>query len=460
LNKRLVEENRHLVEAVNREHPESFGDQLVSALEEKAAEDDKVKEQLRDALKKSEEKCAHLIEDLEAEKEARRRGAEKFKMQIESASREVESLVEDLDHKLASKEEEIKVLKERLGQDGREADRVKDAEERAEKAREAREVAERKAVGMERDLERCKSDLDRRAREVSALERKSEELASALRDEKATTTALSNQLQDSSSRLSEMESRALSAESGLEELASELSSKQASLVSANVRISTLEAELKRNETDIEERQKLEAALDECERKLVTDDEDIRSLRKKTEALEEEVQSARRQTHRQPHPSELESDTSSMDTAPEEMMRVEEHERIITDLEAQLDEAHRDIGRLEHQLAGSPASKALAQAKDVRIELLEKERQELMERVDALRGALGAGDADGTLKPSTPGAGAASSTPARPLHKAVLSLRTPKTPGAPLKDVSDFRSDFFFCLLIRAIGRQLAILASS
>jgi chromosome segregation ATPase len=96
-----------------------------------------------------------------------------------------------------------------------------------------------------------------------------------------------------------------------------------------------------------------------------------------------------------------------------------------DVETELDEAHREIARLSALLNHSPARTAIQKAKDLRIQTLEKENEELLERVRTLRDGL-----------NTPGKVINAST-ASPLYRQVLSagLRIPLTPGAPLGEVS-------------------------
>jgi len=57
---------------------------------------------------------------------------------------------------------------------------------------------------------------------------------------------------------------------------------------------------------------------------------------------------------------------------------------IASLEAELDDAQREIGRLNAILAQSPARKAIDHARESRIEMLEREKEELLERIRVLK----------------------------------------------------------------------------
>jgi chromosome segregation ATPase len=97
------------------------------------------------------------------------------------------------------------------------------------------------------------------------------------------------------------------------------------------------------------------------------------------------------------------------------------------LEGELDDANKEIAKLTALLQASPARKAIDAAKEARIQMLEREREDLMETVKNLRS---------TVKDlGTPSrvVNASASSP-HPLQGLSLHARTPKTPGGPLRDV--------------------------
>jgi myosin protein heavy chain len=99
------------------------------------------------------------------------------------------------------------------------------------------------------------------------------------------------------------------------------------------------------------------------------------------------------------------------------------------LESELDDANKEIARLNLLLSQSPARKAIEKAKDTKIEMLEKEKEDLSERVRMLRNMMNEMGSSNRLINGGTGIS--------PIHRQVLSMsmRAPRTPGAPLQDVS-------------------------
>jgi hypothetical protein len=98
------------------------------------------------------------------------------------------------------------------------------------------------------------------------------------------------------------------------------------------------------------------------------------------------------------------------------------------MEERLDEAHREIGKLKHELASTPHRKSHIEMRDARIKALEREKAALAERLSA-REASASGMVSGSMM------AAGSPFKASPfVNKALASLKTPKTPGS-LKEVS-------------------------
>ena len=156
---------------------------------------------------------------------------------------------------------------------------------------------------------------------------------------------------------------------------------------------------------------MEDALEAAEEKMRSDEERMAELRGRLTALERE--------------QERQQDLAIAD--PPSNHEAEEA------LEAELDEANREIARLSALLQQSPARRAIDKAKDTRIEALEREKEELLERVRALKSS--------NAEMATPHR-LANTSGISPIHRQVLSmsLKTPKTPGAPLRDVRCHRSE--------------------
>ncbi|KAK2464002.1 hypothetical protein APHAL10511_003946 [Amanita phalloides] len=155
-------------------------------------------------------------------------------------------------------------------------------------------------------------------------------------------------------------------------------------------------------------QHLEDVLQDTEDKMVHDQGVIAELSGRIGSLEREL---KREKGRQVDPS-----------------RDLPNELDIQALEEELDSANREIARLNTVLNQSPARKAVDKAKDMRIEVLEREKEELLERNKALRMTMNEMNASSKV---------INSSGISPIHRHVLSMsiRAPRTPGGPLKELS-------------------------
>ncbi|KAI0036219.1 hypothetical protein K488DRAFT_82325 [Vararia minispora EC-137] len=165
-------------------------------------------------------------------------------------------------------------------------------------------------------------------------------------------------------------------------------------------IARLEEEAERN---AELGRQMEDALVAAEEKAVKDEAELSELRLKVFNLERD---------RSYHGISRNADRILQETSPE-----------IAELESELDDAYKRIGKLEALLAQSPAREALDKAKDARLQMLEKEREELLDRIKSYA----------RNTPKKP----ANESNISPMHRQVLNLtmRAPKTPGGPLGDLT-------------------------
>jgi DNA repair exonuclease SbcCD ATPase subunit len=155
---------------------------------------------------------------------------------------------------------------------------------------------------------------------------------------------------------------------------------------------------------------LEAALDAAEQKMRADEEALAELRSKVTTFERE------------------RDRVEKSRTDERNADLEEAEEQIEALERELDDAHREISRLSSELAQSPARKALDRARDAKIELLEKEKEDLQGRLNSLKHDVTGWNTPGKFN---------NASGISPIHRQVLNLtmKAPKTPGTPLRDVN-------------------------
>ncbi|KAL5492538.1 hypothetical protein ACEPAI_3985 [Sanghuangporus weigelae] len=207
---------------------------------------------------------------------------------------------------------------------------------------------------------------------------------------KSELTLSSNQIRDLEKELNEVRERH--------------AEKHDALDIANERITLSCDELENARSNV---QQLENALEESDKKILANNDELVELRSKLAIMEREHEKAKKINH-----SESNFADDSVDVA---------------SLKAELSEATKEIGRLTSLLDQNPARKALDKARESRINLLEKENQELLEQLRAARDP--SYYATPHRNPSMSGLS--------PMHRRLinLSLRTPKTPGEPLRNAS-------------------------
>lgn len=232
------------------------------------------------------------------------------------------------------------------------------------------------------------------------------------------------ELQDVKAYITELEADAGLAMDHIEALQQEIQEAREKAIGDDDIVAKIKHESEQNAELVTQ---LEDALDAAEQKMRADEEALAEVRNKVATLERERDRA---------------DKSRTD---ERNAELEEAENQIEALERELDDAHREIGRLNSELTHSPARKALDKARDAKIELLEKEKEDLLERLNGFKHEIAAWNTPGKFN---------SANGISPMHRQVLNmtLKTPKTPGAPLRDVyiscySVFRSiepgNYFF-----------------
>ncbi|KAF8527286.1 hypothetical protein JB92DRAFT_2698552 [Gautieria morchelliformis] len=459
LNRRLQEENETLVSRL-RVHGEEVelgkvADELETdgfqgieeaVLEEVAA--------MRDELDKCElEKRAFktatdaLVESLhremdevicerDTEREERKKDKERWKDRMAEVERGVEGVIKELERRLEeaernansrlSAEENVRELEAKcLAIE----DDLNVAKCRAEKAESA--LASSSDLGAE--MKQAYEHAEAHKEEIRIIKERADQLERRLRDaeykEKQIRASSEDQLaeldaelrqsleaqQSAEARALELEEETKAANDRLEELQDELRTSQQQTSQLVADTEDIRDRLEKREVEIaraaEFARQMEDALEDSERKMIADEEELASLRTKAIRLERELETLRVHTHSIASPDKNDTVTRECTL----------HELDTDQLEAELDEAHRQIGRLNHLLSESPTRKAIDQAKDMRIELLEREKDQLTERVRAL-----------TTLPSS-GVNRSEQSPLP--HRQVLVSRTPKTPGPPLKDYS-------------------------
>lgn len=465
LNRRLVEENEELVKRLETQRgPTSTileEDESAKALEIAALED--------------------MVRTLEAEvnreKEEREKDRHDFKKRVKDAEEGVEVVVDKLERELETLED----AKEQAMIKARRAQELKDdAEERANRAEIALAKLTRSTVSPRRGqsigspagsgsasadedfkeaLERVaelEAELRLTTQRYQGLEEELKSADEALEEFRIDKQAADRKLISVTKQLEKSEVVTGEQEQRIHELEEDLHDSQASVESLMVELGDTQEEaasakeelnaalvdvevLREKTVALESRceqferdaSQMEEALEEGEEQMMHDQEEIAALRGELERLRLVVSTG---------PSALSSNRASTNTAvslrEQSASGLPVSQEEIEVLEKELDDAHREIGRLQHLLRDSPTRAALAQAKDSKLDSLERENAELEEKVRALRVLLskGPGSSSSLLAPVTPARGSALGLGASPAVRSMPSFRGPKTPGGPLKDV--------------------------
>ncbi|KIL69166.1 hypothetical protein M378DRAFT_70128 [Amanita muscaria Koide BX008] len=498
LNRRLQEENEILLEKLrklqeekeglaNEKHKENLsaafssesrrssigrrisgGTVLDDVREDVIAEDwQEEKAELEDLIESYKEGMAQITEEkdqlqhrLGAEREERDRDKQRWKDRITELEEGVEVIVKDLEQKLEQSEETARQVEEDRDRQVRDLTRqlslaeddqamALERAERAERALESeqelggelRETNERLSKVMS-ELRNADSHIQDLEQDLARAGAKVETLEKTLRAEKDNSKGLVEELDKKvrelareRERVQGLEAEVRQVEEHTKPMETYIADLEEQMENAADRIASLEGELtgadqelqkalsaetearqrfQRLELDLQKAQELEEqmedALEDAERKRIREQDIEADLRAKVDSLERELE---RERERRVDPSrELAGHT----------------EAEIQTLEDELDAANRDIARLNTILNQSPARKAVDKAKDMRIEVLEREKEELLERNKALRTAMNEMNTPSKI---------VNASGISPIHRHVLSLsiRAPRTPGGPLKDLS-------------------------
>ena len=429
-------------------------------LEEKAELEDMV-----DAFKEEVTKCMiekeEVERELEKEKEERERDKERWRERMAEVEEGVSGIIAGLEKKLEASEKRVKETEEETrrqiqemekelseirGEHDLAVDRASKAERLLENGKELggalKEANERvgkimsdlrNANAQIKELEEEITHSDARVDELQKRAEEDQEVLSGLEEELNTQSdavaserAKNKQLEDvlyqveeelgaTKAYVNELEEGASAAVEQIEKLEEELAAARQSVESLEKAEEQASIHMKNLEEDAEKAREvarqMEEALDEAERKMLADEEALADLKVKVDSLEREKQ-------------RLASQEISRTPAVEAGLTQDDLEV----LENELDGANKEIARLQTLLEQSPARKAMEKAKDMKIEMLEREKEELLERNKALRMTFN--------EMNTPSK-VYNANGISPIHRHVLSMsiKAPRAPGAPLRDVS-------------------------
>ncbi|TDL23585.1 hypothetical protein BD410DRAFT_720667 [Rickenella mellea] len=464
LNRRLQEENEVLLERLRIQQDENMrlmikqggSGELSGVAEDATAEGwvlerevlERQVEDLRSAVQAREDEKVQLESQLDDERVQRMKDKDRWKERMTEVEQGVSDIVQELERKLGAAESAIidceKEIKEKtmhldIANEEKRilVDRAENAERiigsKKESGEELRD-AYGKMSQLSSDLQVANVQIEQLRGDLSlAIESKNE--AQAISDASTKTSQdLQSKIKDlklatqsSEARVKELENQNRAFDEELNDLKAYVDKLESHALEAADRIETLEQQLSMvsedNERLLTERRdrdekikrldeaaftaeesalRMTEALAECEKKIVTDEEEIAALVAKIGS--KDVGKGGPQDLEKPHSSNAD----------------------IEALESELDQADKEIARLNNLLQQSPARKAIDKAKDARIAMLERDKEELLERVRALKN---------TASPfATPTRGFHGSAMS-PMHKHLLTMRTPRTPGGPLNDLS-------------------------
>ena len=446
LNRQLTEENRRLTEQLgmqdrSRQHANSIlverSRHLIDIAEPDAASETFVNAMTED-LAAAERETATVREELAEEKELRAKDGEVYQERLANVQQGVEQIILDLENRLEDARIEVKDAQVAVQTLESERDVLVAKVERAEARAASRQdqplseanlaqehVAElrlelanskKTVVRVETELVETKHELESARVQVRALERKARdaadeatgkdqdlriaktmtmELQAQLDTKKAELTALQDEREIDAERIKDLEHDYTEAYQESERLKMQLD---------QVRVIAQESE---------------AELEKAEQRMSDDAHDLSLLKAQVAQLQ------RDDSRRDPSVSRSRASSTGVDAVDQEELDA---------LRADLDAANAEIGRLKFMSGQTTVRGAIAKAKDARLTDLERRNEELEQELAELnRFVQGAGSIS---KANVTLGNAATPMAVRQTVNRINNLiRTPKTPGPALRDVS-------------------------
>jgi len=388
-------------------------DEATATLEAERTERSRDKERWRERMVEVERGVEGIIQDLESkvekaeavahESSEKDRLLEELEKALKRAEEEAESALaraESAEQSLESQGELGSKLLEANGRLARTTTALSNLQFDVEELEDRVAKAEQQLRNEQLRSGKLQDDLNVKNTTIEDLERKLSEQAAKLQES-------DRELQDAQAYITELEADAGLALDHIEALQQEVQEARENAIGDDSVVAKIKQE---SESNAELVTQLEDALDAAEQKMLADEEALSELRSRVAALERE------------------RDRLEKSRTDERDAELDEAEAQIEALERELDDAHREIGRLNSELAPSPARKALDRARDAKIELLEKEKEDLQERLNGLKLEVTSWNTPGKFS---------NASGISPIHRQVLNmtLKAPKTPGTPLKDVN-------------------------
>ncbi|KZS94679.1 hypothetical protein SISNIDRAFT_452769 [Sistotremastrum niveocremeum HHB9708] len=364
-----------------------------------------------------------------------------YEAQLIEANEKAEALEQDLEHWKAQGEEmaqELAAAKEDLGsaqveakENGRQAEFWKSRLE--EVAKESDTVLLQMERKMQGEVDKWKSVAEESLKEVEKLEKEVEKVESSAKTSSGEIIerfrGLERAVEERDDLLKQLraegdqnrddfkqaEERAQQLEEELDILKAELLTKQSQLDALCTVLGEKEADVHRlsreNTAATTSKERLEDALSDAAR----EEEERRAEIAQLQAV---IQNFRSEREREQSRSSLRDRSRHSVTSEDIVLQAD-----IAKLEAENEGLWKETKRLRLELesaGGGPAAKALELEHVLQLEELQAQNQELKERISSLVNDR----TEHSFKDHTP-----------VLHRRTLALRTPKTPGSPLRDFS-------------------------
>ncbi|KAG8927962.1 hypothetical protein FRC02_007546 [Tulasnella sp. 418] len=403
--------------------------------DKKLAEKDEKLAEAREELEAEEKSKARLKEKYQASQDAIQKGTTNLVMEIEEKQNKSIAEAARLQSELAAKVAEAEALRVRLEASGVEEENIRLAEERAELFRREKEAFAARVAVLERELEVVSS---KKGKEIERLEETVADLEGRIDEQKSIRASVQKKADEKQKELDELREV-------IERTSSELVLQSDKLREVLNRCETLQAEVHASKLEVQRAEtrvkKMESALQRAEERVEEWQIEKREMESRERVLRREKDDVERLlAQAQHHSMGLEK---SMGGDDEDKMPINEHEKVVSKLEAELDKAYKQIGRLEGDLKGGyEIRKVVMEGRETELVALRKERQELRELVQSLKDALIAGEGvnqsirsvmENEATPGRKTRGGYSTTPAR--LRQSIKFRTPKTPGIGLKEPS-------------------------
>jgi len=394
-------------------------DEAVAALEALRTERSKDKERWRERMVEVERGVESIIQDLEAKvekAEAAVRNSEKNR-----ASEELEMALKRAEEEAKSARIRAESAEKTLESQGELGGKLLEANRKLDKSTTALHDLQSHVEQLEDEIAEADGHLRSEQMRSGKLQdvlgtkdRALENLERELSGQATKLQACDCELQDAKVYITDLEADAGLALDHIEALQQEIQEARENVLEDDNSVAKMKQESERNAELVTQ---LDAALDAAEQKMRADEEALAELRSTAATLERE------------------RDRVEKSGTDERNADLEEAEEQIEALERELDDAHREISRLNSELAQSPARKALDRARDAKIELLEKEKEDLQEHLKNLKHEITGWNTPGKFN---------NASGISPIHRQVLNLtmKPPKTPGAPLRDVNVSRRSVF------------------